>query len=239
MKGCCYGYVRVSTTMQVQDGVSLDEQEMRIRAWATMNNMKLMGVYVDKGISGTFMFERPAFSKLMSFLERGDALVANDLGRVSRKGADIIVLIDKLETIGARAVFIMDGFDTSTSGGKMILSILSLVKGMEVNYTSERVRDTMDMMKQNGRNITKPPYGWKKSSPEKGSGLVEVPEQQVIIARIKQMHHEGNMSCYAIAKQLTKEGVPTPSGKGKKWLDEVVYNVIHRGEVAVKGRYDK
>jgi hypothetical protein len=32
------GYVRVSTDGQAQDGVSLDAQEAKIRAWAELNN---------------------------------------------------------------------------------------------------------------------------------------------------------------------------------------------------------
>lgn len=234
----CYGYCRVSTTKQGEDGSSLEEQEKKIKAWAVMNDMKLVNIYVDRGVSGTFMFDRPEFAKLIACLKRGDTLVANDFSRVSRNLRDTVELIERLTEIRAKGVFIMDGFDTSTSMSQAYIQITAIMKGIEVKYTSERVRDTLSMMKERGQNITRPVYGWMKSSPEKGSGLIEVPEHQAVIARMKEMHASGK-TYYAIAKILTEEGIPTPSGKVAEWRHETVANIIHRGEVAIKGRHDK
>jgi site-specific DNA recombinase len=228
--------VRVSTTEQAQEGSSIEDQEKKIRAWCMINNMKLIDLYTDAGVSGTFMLKRPEFAKMMKFVQKGDTIVANDLGRVSRNAGDMAMLMKKLEEIGARAVFISENLDTSTTQGNLMVQVMTTVKQMEVKYTSERVKDTMATMKEQGKVITAPPYGWKKATPEKGSGLIEVPEHQEVISRIKTMHLEKKMSCYAIANLLTKEGVPTPRN-GKCWKDKVVYNIANRTEVATKGRH--
>jgi DNA invertase Pin-like site-specific DNA recombinase len=43
------GYLRVSTAEQVADGVSLDMQEARIRAWCDSQDRKLVAVFSDPG----------------------------------------------------------------------------------------------------------------------------------------------------------------------------------------------
>lgn len=235
---CCYGYVRVSTTIQVETGHSLEEQERKIRAWADLNDMKIMGIYIDKGVSGTFMFQRPEFGKMVSLIQRGDTLVANDLSRVSRNLLDIAKLMELLEERGAHAVFISDGFNTSTEMGKMMIGISSMIKQMETRQSSERITDTLALMKDKGQSLGRPPYGWTKISTDPGSPLVEVPEEQAIISRIKQLKENGS-SFTGIAKLLTNEGITTPSGKSLKWDHSTIKNIITRGEVAVKGRYDK
>ena len=47
------GYLRVSTVGQAEDGVSLDMQEAKIRAWADMHDIELISVHSDDGISGS------------------------------------------------------------------------------------------------------------------------------------------------------------------------------------------
>jgi len=224
--------------MQAQEGSSLDEQKKKIEAWAILNNMKLMGIWIDKGISGTFMFQRPEFAKMFALIEIGDTIVANDLSRVSRNVKDTADLIERLDALRANIIFIKDGLDMSTSMGRAMIQMSSVMKAMEVNYTSERVKDTLASMKEKGQNTTRPSYGWTKESHEKGSRLIEVPEQQEVIRRMKKMHAEG-MSYNAIAEQLSYEGIETPSGKNKTWNHYSVSKIINRKDVATKGRYDK
>ena len=45
-----WGYVRVSTQMQVDEGESLTTQERQVRAYAELHGMRLDGVFVEKGV---------------------------------------------------------------------------------------------------------------------------------------------------------------------------------------------
>lgn len=47
-----FGYIRVSTALQVEDGYSLDDQENRIRQHVKANDMALVDIYRDEGKSG-------------------------------------------------------------------------------------------------------------------------------------------------------------------------------------------
>jgi site-specific DNA recombinase len=237
--GCCYGYVRVSTAMQAQEGASLDEQERKIRAWSDMNSMKLMGVFKDEGVSGTFMFERPGFGDLMKVIDKGDVLVANDLSRVTRNASDAAKLLEDFKAREITIVFIKDGFDTSTMMGGVMAQMASLMKELEAKQTAERTKDTLAEMQMKGRNISRPPYGWQKASSVKGSGLIENENQQFIIKWMRKLRDENKLPYAEIAKILNDKGVPSP-GKGKNgWTGESVKKIIERKEVAVGGRDEK
>lgn len=47
-----FGYIRVSTALQVEGGYSLDDQENRIRQHVKANDMTLVDIYRDEGKSG-------------------------------------------------------------------------------------------------------------------------------------------------------------------------------------------
>jgi DNA invertase Pin-like site-specific DNA recombinase len=236
--GCCYGYVRVSTTMQAQEGASLDEQKRKITAWADMNSMKLMEIFKDEGVSGTFMFERPGFKELMKVIDKGDVLVANDLSRVTRNASDAAKLLEDFKGKEITIVFIKDGFDTSTMMGGVMAQMASLMKEMEAKQTAERTKDTLAEMQLKGRNISRPPYGWKKVSSVKGSGLVECPNQQYIITWMRKLRSENKLAYAEIARRLNEKSVPSPGKREKGWSGESVKKIIERTEVPTRGRDD-
>ncbi len=57
------GYARVSTDEQAREGVSLEVQVARIRAYAQAKELELADVLTDEGISGKTL-ERPALREL-------------------------------------------------------------------------------------------------------------------------------------------------------------------------------
>src|SRR5262249_43698079 len=60
------GYIRVSTVGQSKEGVSLDAQQERIRAWALANGYDLMQVHVDAGLSGKRADNRPGLQAALA-----------------------------------------------------------------------------------------------------------------------------------------------------------------------------
>ena len=58
------GYIRVSTQGQVDDGVSIEMQEAKLRQWAALNDAELVAVYVDE-LSGKNT-DRPGLQKALA-----------------------------------------------------------------------------------------------------------------------------------------------------------------------------
>ena len=66
-----FGYARVSTSDQVDNGVSLDEQQRRIEGRCLEQGWQLSEMFVERGVSGSVPFaERPEGGRLLT-VQRG------------------------------------------------------------------------------------------------------------------------------------------------------------------------
>ena len=91
-----YGYVRVSTMRQANEGESLEVQQRQLEGYALMHALTIDEVVVEEGVSGSVpVMERPKGGKLFARLERGDIVIAAKLdhlylgAQVSRKAAGL------------------------------------------------------------------------------------------------------------------------------------------------------
>lgn len=76
------GYVRVSTERQASEGVSMEAQEARIRAWAATQGLEVAAVHVDAGLSGGRADNRPGLQAALSDVcKRRGVLVVYSLSR--------------------------------------------------------------------------------------------------------------------------------------------------------------
>lgn len=92
------GYVRVSTDRQADHGVSLEAQEAKIRAMATVQGAELTEVIVDGGESAKSL-NRPGLQKLMTLINGGQvqAVIIAKLDRLTRSVKDLCALLELLE----------------------------------------------------------------------------------------------------------------------------------------------
>jgi len=80
------GYVRVSTEEQAKEGISLDNQTSKIKAYCESQDWQLVKLFSDKGSSGKNM-KREGLEKLLFFLEadHADVVVVYKTDRLTRK----------------------------------------------------------------------------------------------------------------------------------------------------------
>ena len=239
----CYGYIRVSTTGQAADGVSLDAQKRAIEDWAIRNQAKLIAIETDAGVSGTLKaVDRPVLAKLLSQLSKGDVIVTYTLSRFSRNFPDTMATIEMIHERGAYFACVKENYDTSTMAGEMTMRIMASVADIQAQQISAYSKEAVEGFKLSGRHNGRPPYGWCKKNDQAGSGLVEVPEEQKIIALIRLMRsrkdENGLATPYlAIAKELDRLNIDTP-GRAKKWNSSTVKSIFERTTVNTKGRHD-
>lgn len=72
-----YGYIRVST--HDQEEISPDSQEHLLRDYAAKNNIVILKIFTDLGISGRKANKRPGFQKMIG-LAKGDVIRLTDPG---------------------------------------------------------------------------------------------------------------------------------------------------------------
>ena len=63
------GYVRVSTEEQAKPGISLDMQRSKIAAYADLEDMDLIDIIADEGISGCNIKGRPGIQRVMEMVK--------------------------------------------------------------------------------------------------------------------------------------------------------------------------
>lgn len=235
----CYGYVRVSTKGQAEEGLSIEIQKKKINAWATMADHEMIEVFCDEGISGISFEGRLGLVKLMETIKQGETLVALAISRLSRSAQDFLQLMKILSIRGCRVVIMNEGFDTRTPYGKFTATMFAAVAELEAGLIQQRVKDAMKLKKEKGEFVGRIPYGWKLSNGP-GSNLVEVEEEQKVIKYIRDMkqgvYSDGKELTFGtIAERLTKEGIK-PSGKSKGWSYTSVQRICNRVNITTKGR---
>jgi site-specific DNA recombinase len=241
----CYAYVRVSTVAQSEHGVSLQTQEDAIREWIEdpRNNARLVMLENDAGVSGTLSInERPSLKKILQNLKRGNVFLAYSVSRMSRNFTESMNIIQKVRDSGCHFVSVCEGYDTSTPTGVTFMQIMASIAEIQVSQISEHAKETVITFREQKRHYGNVPYGWKKISKDKGSGLCEVPEQQLIIKEIRDLratrNQKGELMPFShIAEYLDKKEIPPP--RGKKWYSDTVKNIHNRTEVFTKGRESK
>ena len=73
-----YGYVRVSTLQQANEGESLETQLRQIKSYSDLKGYSLSqeNLITERGVSGSLEFEkRPEGAKLFDSLQSGDILL--------------------------------------------------------------------------------------------------------------------------------------------------------------------
>jgi site-specific DNA recombinase len=156
------GYIRVSTSGQANDGVSLDAQAARIRVWCEANGYELTEIWSDAGISGRRADKRPGLqAALAAACENGGALVVYSLSRLARSTRDAIDIAERLHGAGADLVSLTERIDTTTAAGKMVFRMLAVLAEFERDLVSERTAAALAHKRRNGERVGDIPYGWR------------------------------------------------------------------------------
>jgi DNA invertase Pin-like site-specific DNA recombinase len=220
------GYIRVSTEMQVNEGVSLDAQTAKIRAYCELNDLELVEIICDAGKSAKTT-NREGLQKCLSMIASGEAsaLVVYKLDRLSRKVLDTLNLISEIESHGASLHSISEKLDTSSALGKFFVNMTAALAQLERDQISERVTMAMAHKKDEGQHCGAAPFGFEMVDKE----LQRVESQHHAIAIITEMRANG-AALRTIADHLNGEGIPTQ--RGGNWQASTINNILKREAVA-------
>lgn len=201
------GYVRVSTKKQRDDGISLEAQEARIRAWAEFNGYELLGIEIDAGISGKNMTARPALQRaLVVACKEKAVLVGYSLSRIGRSAIDLLSISERLKKAGAGLASLTESIDTTTATGNMFVGLLAVLAQFERDQTSERtsavVRYKQSKNEFIGGNV---PYGHRI----KADGVHKLREGHLddCLGCVNLEIHEGEQQVIAAARAAQAEGL--------------------------------
>jgi len=146
-----YGYARVSTRKQSENGNSLEEQ---------INQLTKEGCeeICQEQFTGSSM-ARPKFEDLIQQLETGDTLMVTKLDRFARNVTEGIDVIRKLFFKGVRVHVLNVGLLENTAMGNFFLTTLLAVAELERSMIMERT--------QAGKEVAKTKEGFRDGRPPK------------------------------------------------------------------------
>jgi len=199
-----YGYIRVSTIQQANEGESLETQFKQIVSYASLKGFEISpeNFVTERGVSGSLEFEkRPEGSKLFERLEAGDVLIFSKLDRAFRNTRNALNSLHELRERGVSVHFIDLGGDVTNDGiGSVIFTILSAFATFERDRIATRIREVKQVQKGEGKflgGFTR--FGFTVEDEK----LKPNPEEQVIIKEMKDMRRRG-MSLRRISKWLDR-----------------------------------
>lgn len=231
------GYARVSTDSEEQL-TSYEAQVDYYTKYIQANpDWQFVDVYTDEGISATNTKRREGFNRMINDALSGriDLIVTKSVSRFARNTVDSLTTVRKLKEKGVEVYFQKENIFTLDSKGELLITIMSSLAQEESRSISENV--TWGQRKRFADGKVSMPYrsflGYRKG--KEGQPEI-VPEEAEIVKRIYAMFMQGKTSC-AIAKTLTADGIPTPSGK-QKWavstVDSILRNEKYRGDARLQ-----
>jgi DNA invertase Pin-like site-specific DNA recombinase len=211
-----YCYARVSTQMQVEDGVSLDGQEKQLRYAAESQGYEVV-MLREEGKSGKNITGRPVLKKALDDLDAGraEALFVTRLDRLARSTRDFLSIVDRSHKHNWRLALLDLGLDTATYQGRFVVTIMSAMAEMERGMISLRQKD----VHQDRRNSGKV---W-------GVDLGPLPViSESVIERIEK-ERSVDLSYKVIADGLNRDEIPTALG-GETWYASTVRHAYLRNK---------
>lgn len=225
-------YARVSLEKQAAHGLSLADQQARLRALAKARGFALVEVIVDRGKSAATL-DRPGLQRALGMLKQdADVLLVTSLDRLTRSVRDLGTLLATHFGEGrAQLVSLNESIDTASAGGRLLLNVLASVSQWERETVAERTRSAVLHRQRTGKSAGgDPPFGWRRV----GNGFRRVEREQRVIARARRLRARG-LSLSAVARELAAAGLRSRSGtppthvQVQRWTAQRGYDAGLRG----------
>lgn len=191
----CILYSRYSTDKQTESSI---EDQLRVcRDFVAARGWTVAGEFADRGISGAALGNRPGANEALAACGASDALIVNDLSRLSRS-QDLPPLISRLRHRGVRVLGVQDGFDSDQRTARMQAGLSGIMSEEFRASIAARTHSAQEQLAREGK-----PVGGKAF------------DDHDLVREIFRRFAGGD-SMRAIANDLNRRGVPSPGANWKQ-----------------------
>jgi site-specific DNA recombinase len=229
-------YVRVSTDEQAKEGFSIRAQQDKLKDYIRIKEWELHDVYIDDGISGKNITDRPEVNRLISDVVKGNVknVLVFKIDRLTRSTKDLISLMDLFNEKKCAFNSLMESIDTHTPSGRMFIKIIGIFAEFERENIIERVTVALEKKAREGyilSSFNTVPYGYRR---EIGQREITVnAEEAKTVREIFNLYLHKHKSYNAIAIELNLRGIL--SSGNSKWgsytVSYILSNPIYMGKV--------
>ena len=233
-------YARVSTEEQAEHGYSIEAQLDTLRQYCQLYHRRIVGEYVDRGVSGKEMTKRLELQRLLKDADEGvfEEVIVWKFNRMSRKTKDLLEIVDRLDRRNIYFRSFSENFDTATPMGRFALQMMGAVGELERNTIVENVKLGLKQRARQGFHNGGSCLGYQTVELPGGdrkhrkTSLEIVPEEAAVVRRIFSYYVTGR-GFRSIANQLNKEGARTKKGNtfSPDSIREIIINPVYAGLV--------
>lgn len=233
-------YCRVSTKQEEQLN-SYDMQKsyytQRINAEP---NWKFVGLFADKGITGTSVKHREEFKKMIKLCKQGkvDMIITKSISRFARNTVDCLTHTRMLKELGVDVYFEEQGIHSTSPGAEFYITIYGSIAQSESENISANVKWGKAQSAREGKVPFQCKYFLGYQKDEQGQ-IVIVPEEAEVVKLIYRSFLEGD-SMYGIKLKLESMGIKTPRGSAvwnQALISSILTNEKYIGDVLVNKTY--
>ena len=229
-------YVRVSTTSQLEEGYSIEEQKAKLESYCDIKDWHIYKVYTDGGFSGSTT-ERPALEQLIKDAQSKlfDTVLVYKLDRLSRSQKDTLYLIEDIFLKNnIEFVSLLENFDTSTPFGRAVIGLLSVFAQLE----REQIKERMQLGKL-GRAKAGKSMMWAKTSYgydyNKDTGSMTVNEYEALAVKEIFTSYLAGMSITKLRDKINEE-YPKQPAWSYRTIRGILANPVYCGLNQYKGQ---
>ena len=105
--------------------------------------------YIEK-VSGKDT-NRPKLQEMLDYVREGDTVYIHDFSRLARSTKDLLEILEELTGKGVALVSNKENLDTSTSTGKLMLTVIAAINEFERQNLLERQKEGIEIAKREGK----------------------------------------------------------------------------------------
>lgn len=237
-------YARVSTQQQEQEA-TIESQVAAIESYAQAQGYRLSKelYYLDQAVSGTRL-ARPALDRLRDLAPEGlfEVVLCLCPDRLARQYAHQWVLINELQRVGIKVLFVNQPPVGDDPQGQLFLGIQGLFAEYERAMITERLRRGKLYRIRQGQSIHPvAPYGYRYvpvTQPGGGRWVLNETEAEVVQQIFTWYTAEDRPTMQEIVRRLKKQGVRTPP-RGKTWFYSAVQAILKRPDYTGQTYYNR
>lgn len=229
-------YVRVSTTGQMEEGYSIEEQKAKLESYCDIKDWHIYKVYTDGGFSGSTT-ERPALERLIKDAQSKlfDTVLVYKLDRLSRSQKDTLYLIEDIFLKNnIEFVSLLENFDTSTPFGRAVIGLLSVFAQLEREQIKERMQLGKLGRAKAGKSMmwAKTSYGY---SYDKETGSMTINEYEALAVKEIYSSYLAGMSITKLRDKINEEYPKNPAWSYRT-IRGILANPVYCGLNQYKGQ---
>jgi len=232
-------YARVSTVEQKKEGVSLEEQIIKLRKYCSIKEWDIYKEYVDGGFSGRNI-KRPAYKQMLEDINNWDILLVSKLDRTHRNLLNSLKMLEYLNQKNKQFASINESIDTTSPYGRTFFQMVQSFAELESNIISNRVKNSMSFIAENGKGLLgfPAPFGYEYNNDRE---LIIKPSEAKTVKDMFHFRHNKKMTYTAIADTLNAKSILTRENNQwtRKSIARIISNPIYTGYIKWDGHIYK